>query len=124
MLLGKGRGLHSISTTKELLESNSTPRLKFREDLTALLTEWKMAGDRIIVCLDANEDIYRKMLGRTLTDTDGLDMVEVVGDHTGCKLGATYFRGSRPIDAVWASRELTVVGARLMPCGYGIGDHR
>ncbi len=86
----------------------------------SLLAEWKLSGDRIIICIDANEDIYRRMLGRTLTDKEGLDMVEVVGHHTGRRLGATYFRGSWPIDTAWASKELTVVGAQVMPCGYGM----
>ena len=74
--------------------------------------------------MDANEHIYRKSLGRILTNPAGLAMSEVVGDFTGEQLGATYFRGSKPIDAVWATTDLTVVGACAMPCGYGAGDHQ
>ncbi len=55
--------------------------------------------------MDANENIYRKSLGKTLTNEDGLAMKEVVGNHTGEKLGATFFRGLTPIDAVWATSE-------------------
>ena len=40
------------------------------------------------------------------------------------KLGATYFRGSTPIDGVWETSDVTVVGACVMPVGYGVGDHR
>ncbi len=72
------------------------PRSKFREDLITLLDEWRTNGDRIIVCMDANEHIYDKQLGRTLTDPDGLGMVEVVGKFTGSPLGATYFRQLTP----------------------------
>ncbi len=100
------------------------PRTKFREDLLSLLHGWRENGDQIIVCMDANEHIYNKALGRALTNQDGLSMSEVVGTHTGDLLGATFFRGSRPIDAVWATTDLVVVGACVMPCGYGIGDHR
>lgn len=100
------------------------PRTKFRTDLIALLTEWCNQGDRLIVCMDANEHIYDKVLGKALTNIDGLALEEVVGTFTRERLGATYFRGSKPIDAVWASSDLTVVGACVMPCGYGIGDHR
>lgn len=100
------------------------PRTKLREDLIEQLSVWREQGDRLIVCLDANEHIYEKHLGQLLTDTDGLAMREVVGEFTKEPLGATYFRGSKPIDAIWATSDVTVVGACVMPCGYGIGDHR
>ena len=51
-------------------------------------------------------------------------MSEVVGGFTCQKLGATYFRGSTPIDGIWATLDVTVVGACVMPVGYGVGDHR
>ena len=51
-------------------------------------------------------------------------MKEVVGDFTGKKLGATFFRGSTPIDAVWATSDVQVISACVMPVGYGVGDHR
>jgi hypothetical protein len=92
--------------------------------LVELLRKWKEQGDRIIVCMDANEDIYRKSIGKTLTDEEGLNMREVVGDYTGQMIGATYFRGSKPIDAVWATSDVEVVGACVMPAGFGVGDHR
>ena len=50
-------------------------------------------------------------------------MSEVVGDFTSQKVGATYFRGSTPIDGVWATSDVTVVGSCVMPLGYGVGDH-
>ena len=100
------------------------PRKRFRNDLINQLTEWREDGDRLIVCLDANEDIYRKELGLRMTAADGLNMREVVGEFTGSEIGATYFRGTKPIDGVWATNDLQVVGACVMPAGYGIGDHR
>ena len=100
------------------------PRDKFYEDLIALLTKWREGGDRIIVCLDANENIYSKRIGKALTEVDGLAMKEVVGEYTGEKLGATHFRGSQPIDGVWATSDIEVVNACVMPVGYGLGDHR
>ena len=48
------------------------PRDKFFEDFIALLKRWRDEGDRIIVCLDANENIYSKRIGRALTEIDGL----------------------------------------------------
>jgi hypothetical protein len=100
------------------------PRVKFREDLLALLTTWQEQGDQIIVCLDANEDIYKKSLGKALTSEAGLAMKEVVGSYTGKKLGPTYFRGSKPIGGIWATSDVTIASACVMPVGFGIGDHR
>ena len=67
------------------------PRKRFRDDLIQQLTKWREEGDRLIVCLDVNKDIYRKELGKRMTDSEGLNMREVVGEFTGSKLRATYF---------------------------------
>jgi hypothetical protein len=67
------------------------PRIKFRADLVAQLTKWCEEGDHLIVCLDANEHIYKKSIGKALTDIDGLAMREVVGDFTRQPVGPTYF---------------------------------
>ena len=100
------------------------PRVKFREDLVKQLQKWRADGDRLVVCLDANENIYRKSIGKALTSVDGLAMREVVGEFTGKKIGPTFFRGKKPIDGVWATSDIQVTGACIMPAGYGIGDHR
>jgi hypothetical protein len=99
------------------------PRTKFWEDLTAQLRWWQQDGDKPIVCLEANEDIYCKLLGEALTDINGLAVKEVVGKFTCQPVGPTLFWGSKPIDGVWASSEITISNACIMPTGYGIGDH-
>jgi hypothetical protein len=70
------------------------PRKRFHDDLVAHLTKWREEGDRLVVCIDANEDIYKKSLGKSLMKSNGLRMLEVVGDFTGTKIGPTFFRGS------------------------------
>ena len=105
-------------------KDDTCPRRRFREDLEKQLKSWRESGERLIVCMDANEHIYEKSIGKMLTNEDGLAMREVVGDFTGKRLGATFFRGTTPIDGVWATPDVEVVGACVMPCGYGIGDHR
>jgi hypothetical protein len=50
-------------------------------------------------------------------------MKEVVGDYTTRQLGATYFWGSAPIDAIWVTSNVAVVNACVMPVGYGVGNH-
>jgi hypothetical protein len=52
-------------------------------------------------------------------------MKEVVGDltHQRVGVGATFFRGSKPIDGVWAASDILVSNACIMLAGYDIGDH-
>jgi hypothetical protein len=52
----------------------------------AQLKRWREQGDKLIVCLDANEDVNRKSIGKALTSIDRLAMQEVVGEFTGRKL--------------------------------------
>ena len=78
----------------------------------------------LIVCMDANENIYKDHIGKALTNENGLGMIEAVGNYTGEQIGATFFRGTGPIDGVWVTPEVVVTGACVMPAGYGIGDHR
>ncbi len=106
------------------LKDDTCPRSWFWEDLLREMRKWHRAGERLILCLDANENIYLGELGRELTGLHGLGMKEVVGDYTTRRLGATYFRGSAPIDAVWVTSNVAVVNACVMPVGYSVGDHR
>ena len=47
----------------------------------------------------------------------------MVGTFTGKKIGETFFRRSKPIDAVWATPDIVVLGACVTLAGYGVGDH-
>ena len=67
--------------------------------------------------MDANEDIYKKSLGKSITAIDGLNMNEVVGNFTGKKIGATLFKGSKPIDAIWTTPDIVLVGACVSHTG-------
>ena len=55
---------------------------------------------------------------------EGLGMREVVGNYTGELIGPMYFQGQLPIDGLWATGDITIANACLMPTGYGIGNHR
>ena len=47
------------------------------------LKTWQLLGDRLIVCMDVNEDnVYRGNIGRALTSEAGLDIEEAVGKFT------------------------------------------
>jgi hypothetical protein len=55
-------------------QNNDCPRKLFCEDLITQLRKRQAKGDCLIVCLDANEDIYKKSLGKALTGAGGLSM--------------------------------------------------
>ncbi len=105
------------------LGDDTCPWLQFWEDLLRQMRQWRRAGECLILCLDPNENIYLGKLRRELTDLHGLGMKEVVGEFTTRRLGATYFWGSAPIDAVWATSNVAVVNACVVPVRYGVGDH-
>ncbi len=85
---------------------------------------WRSKGNRLIVCMDANNHIYKGAIGTALTDINGLAMKEVVLNATGKALGATYFRGSTPIDGIWETSDISVENVCVMPASYGLGDHQ
>jgi hypothetical protein len=105
------------------LNDGTCPRVRFREDLLRKMKQWHRKGEQLILCLDANENIHKGELGRELTDLHGLGMKDVVGEFSARKLGATYFQGSVPIDTKWATSDVTVANACVMPVGYGVGDN-
>jgi hypothetical protein len=74
--------------------------------------------------MDHNEHVYDGLLGRALSNREGLNLNEVILDTTGMRTGGTYFRGSQPVDGLWVSTDLDVSNACVMPFGYGVGDHR
>jgi hypothetical protein len=55
------------------------------------MKKWWKDGKHLILCVDANRNIYWGELGWQLTDLDGLGVKEVVGEFTAKQLGATYF---------------------------------
>ena len=63
--------------------------------------------------MDANNHIYKGAIGTALTDINGLAMKEVVLNPTGKALGATYFRGSTPINSIWATSNIGIANHQL-----------
>ena len=105
-------------------KDRTCPRTRFKNDLLAQLRTWREQGDRLIVCMDVNEYIYRKSIGKALAMLEDLQMIEAVSNYTGKKIGATFFRGTKLIDGVWVTSDVVIIGSCVMPDGYGIGDHR
>ena len=78
---------------------------------------WRESGDRIILFMDHNKHVTNGPLGRELGDNNGLDLREAIIQHTGASPGATFFCGSKPIDAC-GSQE-TPISAMPVSCRLG-----
>jgi hypothetical protein len=74
--------------------------------------------------MDHNKQVYNGMLGKALSDSDGLNLQEVILKQTRAPTGAMFFRGLQPIDGLWASDNLDISNACVMLFGYGVGNHR
>ena len=99
------------------------PQKIFQGDLIKQIKSWRESGDRIILFMDHNEHVINGPLGRELGNKNGLDLQEAIIQHTGTSPGATFFRGSKPIDDMWVSGDLDISNACVMSFGYGVGDH-
>jgi hypothetical protein len=73
--------------------------------------------------MDQNEHVYNGPHGKALNDREGLNFSKVILKCTWLQTGATFYRGSKPIDGLWVSSNLDISNACVMPFGYGIGDH-
>jgi hypothetical protein len=100
------------------------PLTLFWPDLIKQIKTWQEPGDKIILFMDHNEHVINGPLGKELGDRNGLDLQEAIVQHTGTSPGATFFRGSKPIDGIWVSNNLDISNASVMPFGYGVGNHR
>ena len=76
------------------------PLILFRRQLTKQIKEWQAEGDRIILFMDYNEHVTNGPLGKLLADKEGLELREAILHHTRSSPGATFFRGSKPIDGL------------------------
>ena len=45
-------------------KDRTCPRVRFRQDLIRQLVQWRKEGDRLVVCLDVNGNIYIKKTGQ------------------------------------------------------------
>ncbi len=95
----------------------------FQEDLIHQMKAWKNNSKNLILCMDGNQHVYARALGKELMDPLGLALTEPIEMITGQKIGPTFFQGSKPIDVVWASSSLTITNVCVLPVGFGAGNH-
>ncbi len=88
------------------------------------MKQWQKDGKCLILCVDANKNINLGELGWQLMDLD-CSRYELGGwGIHGKAAWATYFQGSEPINGIWATGDLTVVNACVMPVEFEVGNHQ
>ena len=87
---------------------DDNPRKAFLEDLLLEATDWKAAGDHLIIMGDFNEDVR---MGAVYNMLDELEMVEAITTyHENTELPATYKhnQSGTVIDGIWITRGIQV----------------
>ena len=103
--------------------NRKNPRALFVRDLCNSLLQWRNQGEKLLLILDANEDLCCGRLSRALENED-LGMKDIIAQRTGLPGPATFIRGQRQIDGAWATPDLMINAAAFLPFHFGIGDHR
>ena len=96
-------------------------RSLFKLDLIALLHSWIQMKIRIILFIDANEDLNK---GHLCAAFSRLHLRDLVKDRTHNVGPNTHFSGQHQIDGAFATEDIDCSGARFLPFWTGIGDHR
>ena len=98
------------------------PVAMFRKELCACLLKWIRKGERIILMIDANEDVRDGPLSKRLRE---LGLISPIQTKFGSlNMPPTYHRGSVPIDAIFVSPSVCVDKTGMLEFGNGPGDHR
>ena len=88
------------------------------------MRSWRAQGYCLILLLDANETINNGNLTRSIRSEPKLNMKDLVRERA-LKYGpATWFRGTKQIDGVFATTDVDFCGDRFLPFWSGMGDHK
>lgn len=107
----------------QLLKENidRCPLEVFREDLVSQLKTWIKMKNKIIITIDANEDVRQGPLSK---EFENLGLKSAIRSKHGNFCPATQHKESDPIDDIFISPGIRVKKAGYLPFGDGPGDHR
>jgi len=98
------------------------PRQVFIDDLIHFISACRHKNERIVLFIDANDNILQSPLSTALAE---LDIREgITGHHPTLRPPATHSRGSRTIDGIFLSPELQPTKAGFLALSPHLGDHR
>lgn len=102
---------------------NSGPKKMFKDDLCAVLEQWMVQGNRIILMMDANDNVLNGHIAKALAK-DGIKLKEVVHAETQGHGPKTNFRGSQSIDGILYTLDLELMGPSNLLFDSDMSDHR
>ena len=107
----------------QLLQNNidKCPLEIFRSDLIQQLKTWIKMKNKIIIMIDANEDVRKGPLSKAF---ENLGLISAIRTKHGEFCPATQHKGSDPIDDIFISPGIKVKKSGFLPFGDGPGDHR
>ena len=99
------------------------PRVLFDKYLFNLIKQWRAGGEKVILAIDANENVYKGKFA------DGLNQAGVKLDSAFTRIHktqmpASYIAGSEPIMAILVSPDVDVESYFIGRHKLGVGDHR
>jgi hypothetical protein len=103
-------------------EKDRCPRDAFLEDLEQELQARKLAGERLILMMDANGDVTSGPIKRFIMAL-GLQN-SILSHYPDLPPPATHQRGSTTIDIILNSPEIKIVHAAFLAGQDSLGDHR
>jgi hypothetical protein len=120
----KPKGLKTVyqQTLRYIQEEaiEGTPRQLMRSDLITQLKAWLKEGDRILLYMDANENVLNGPLCRQL---EAIGFAPWAHKMHGI-IPNTHVEGSECIDEVWGSYGVEVTAVQVLSFHESIGDHR
>ena len=123
----KPKGLKTIyqQQLRYVQERNitKTPSELFCDDLCKQCYQWRKAGDRLLLFMDANEHVTKGNLFLKLA-ADGIHLEEFSHKYWGTKPPHTFLNGSLPIDGAYKTKDVEIANFALLPFSISPGDHR
>jgi hypothetical protein len=101
---------------------NTCPREAFTRDLQAELETRLAHNEKLVVMLDANEDVRAGPIHTMFTDLGLRDAV--LSRHSSLPAPGTSLTGSRPIDGIFVSEGLDILKATWQGIDSSASDHR
>ena len=103
-------------------DKDPCPRAVFLADLQVELQARRLAGERLIVMMDANGDVTSGPIHQMAIDLGLRDSILSHNPHP--PFPATHRSGSHPIDIIMSSPEISVLNAAFLAGQDSLGDHR
>ena len=95
----------------------------FQEDLLNMIRPWQEKGYKVVLGIDANQNVYNGPLAKALGDAPFF-MNCLIKETLGCPVPNSHHRGTEPITTIFGLPGLVTDHAICFPHWYGLGDHR